>query len=71
MFILIFSYLGYVVFHYKYFVRSQCTTINPLVSHKFLGVIFDQELHWKLQVENVDIILNTSALYDGYPQDTG
>jgi hypothetical protein len=28
------------------------TTISPVPSHKFLGVIFDQELRWNLQVEH-------------------
>jgi hypothetical protein len=33
--------------------RLRQTVIKPSVSHKFLGVIFDQDLRWKLQVENV------------------
>src|SRR6266481_7224703 len=28
-------------------------TIKAAVAHKFLGVIFDQELHWKEQAEHV------------------
>jgi len=30
----------------------QGTTIQPTHSHRFLGVILDQELRWKLQVDN-------------------
>lgn len=32
--------------------RLRQTTITPAPSHKFLGVIFDQELRWNLQVEH-------------------
>jgi hypothetical protein len=33
-------------------IRLRQTVITPTTSHKFLGVIFDQELRWKLQVEH-------------------
>ena len=33
-------------------IRLRQTVITPSASHEFLGVIFDQELRWKLQVEH-------------------